>query len=417
MQEKSIDSIREYAWKRRATILGLSTASAVLLLRFLSELIFSTHFDKSNYIIICTTIVLICQLIYVKKTRFYETSLFYTLLFAFIFIYARASMTGGLTSPTMAWYPVVPIISSFLLPRSKTIIIGICSVIFIVFTSQFSLVHDLNLPETPLQDYSRVLVYISVTFICTVFCLFHEDQRKKMRVKLEEQRLSILSSARNTELGELAAGIAHEINNPLAVIKVKSKKIKALNSENKEVLDSIEKISAMAERINKIVKSMKNLSKNQVSQERKSNENFEYIFDNVLTLCETKMKYSNIQFQLINNVKNLDKYRIPIQLGHVLLNIINNAYDAVLIEETKWIKIFINTVDELLEIKISNSGKLIDEDKREKIFNPFYSDKDNRTGLGLSISKNNLSTLGGELKLLSDTEFTTFSITLPLKEH
>ncbi len=413
MEDITVESIKEEAWKKKTTLFGIGVTTIVLFVRFLTETLFVQSNSKSYYITFFSAFVFLCLYLYVKKSKKYENAVFYTLIFSFTFIFSRASLTGGFSSPAMAWYPVVPIISSFILTRKHTYIICALSVFSIILTSQFSLVDHLHMTAEILTTASKILIYSSVILISTTFCLTHEKKRSDMRKKLEEQRINILSSSRNSELGELASGIAHEINNPLTVVKVKARKLKSLKQDDAEVRDSIEKIISMTERIGKIVKSMKNLSKSQIDEKTIARENFTYIFESVLTLCETKMKYSNIQFKLINNIEEIDQYQIPVQLGHVILNIVNNAYDAVLEVDKKWIEIKVRRIDSLLEFRISDSGQGIQSTEVDKIFNPFYTDKSHRTGLGLSISKNNISNLGGELTLDTNAEATTFVITIP----
>lgn len=417
MENPTVYSVKEYAWKKKATIFGLYLASATLTVRFLTELMITPRVEVSNYITISAVILFLGLVFYVKKSKRYEGALFFVLTLSYGLIYIRASFTGELSSPAMAWTPVVPILSSFLLNKKYTVIIFILALICMLMTMFYPFTNILNVAPEELSNYSKFFIYLAIVTTTTLICLSHEANRVLMRKKIEEQRVSILSNSRSTELSELAASIAHEINNPLTVIKVKAKKIKSKTSDKSDqVTDSIEKIISMTDRINKVVKSMKNLSKVQRQGEEKENTNFTYIFENILTLCETKMKYSNIQFQLKNNVKDIDQYKVPIQLGHILLNLINNAYDAVLDVENKWIKVstFIN--GDLLEIRVSDSGNGIARIDEKKIFNPFFTTKQDRTGLGLSTSKSNLASLGGEVILESRTNFTTFLISLTAKK-
>lgn len=413
MNNLSVDTIRENTWKKKAAIVSISLAAAILSIRFVTGNFLKKSSDISNYTILLCVLVLLSLLAYIKRSKEYDKAIFLGILFSFIIIYIRTSFTGGLNSPAAAWYISLPVISSFLLSRAVTYIVSALSLVFIILSSQFSLLNYINLPQEELSSISNILIYISVLLVTTIFCISHGRKREEMLAKIENQKMSILSSSRNIELSELAAGIAQEINNPLAVVKAKAKKIKHISTDNKEIYASSEKILQMSDRISKVVRSMKNLSKAQTNEEHPPKESISYIFENVLTLCETKMAYSNIEFRVNNEIKNIDEIKVPIQLGHILLNLINNAYDAVLNVSRKWIVINIKEESGLLKFSIIDSGKGISKGNEENIFNPYFTEKQNRIGLGLSISKNNTLNIGGEISLDSNAENTTFSITIP----
>lgn len=414
MNNVSVDSIREKTWKKKATVLGISLAATILFIRFITDFFLMNSNDVSNYTILLYLIALISLLTYIKRSKEYDNAIYFTALFSFLPIYTRASFTGGIDSPVIAWFTILPVVSSFLLSKKRTYTICMISLIFIIITAQFPLLNYINMPAEQLSPISKVLIYISVIVTSTIFCIGHGRKREEMMNKIEDQKMSILSSSRNIELSELASGIAHEINNPLTVLKVKAKKIKKESNENIEIQNSIDKILTMSERISKVVKSMKNLSRAQQNENEIPSESLDYIFENIMTLCETKLNYSNIEFKVKNEVKDIDNYKIPVQLGHILLNLINNAYDAVLTVGRKWIVINIEEETGLLIFKISDSGEGIPREKETKIFDPYFTDKTNRTGLGLSISKNNLVNLGGELTLDTREKHTTFVVTIPV---
>jgi signal transduction histidine kinase len=409
-------------WKYKVAQNGLGIASAIISIRFISDLILLGPSIKANYITLFAAIFYGCLFIFVKKTKSYKNPVFAGLLSAFSIIYIRAEVTGGLNSPIMSWFAVLPIISSFILSKKQTYIISALSVFTITLISTRSLVPWLDLTVTELPILSKVLMYSSVIVLSTFICLIHEDKRMKMLKQIERQKLNLLSSSRYTELGEIAAGIAHEINNPLTVLKVKAKKIRRkaeVNSELEDIIVDADKILLMTERINKIIKSMKNLSKNPLENDSTRKEEFEKVLENVVTLCEAKVKYSNILLKIEKENFSIGKALIPSQLGHVFLNLINNACDAISENKEKWIKVNANIEGNFLIFSITDSGNGIQKSEREKIFNPFYTDKEvgQGTGLGLSISRNIIESLGGSFYLDINHPHTCFKIIIPYEEY
>ncbi len=416
MNNVSVDSIRKNTWKKKATIITISLVSLILLIRFTISFFFMQSNNISNYIILLYILGLLSLLTYINRSKEYDNGIFVAILLSFIPIYTRASISGGLDSPVIAWFTILPVISSFLLSRERTYFTCALSLAFIVITSQFSIINYIDLPIEELSSISKILIYISIIVTGTIFCLGHGRSREEMMNRIEDQRMSILCSSRNIELSQLASGIAQEINNPLAVLKLKAKKIQKETLEDAEIQDSIETVISMSERISKATKAMKNLSRTQKNENDIPKESLDYIFENIMTLCETKLKYSNVELKVKNEIKDIDDYKLPLKLGHILLNIINNAYDAVLSVANKWIVINVKEESGLIIFRISDSGTGISEDKQNKIFTPYYTDKSNRTGLGLSISKNKLINIGGDITLDTSAENTTFVITIPAEK-
>lgn len=409
MMNLSVTQIRERTKKKRATIIGIGIATSIIFLRLITDITLKQSIGLPDYITLSCVLVLLSLIVYIHKSRDYQRALFIILLVSFVLVYLRTSVTGGLSSSSSAWYPTLPMVAAVLLSRMKTYIVCAVAMFFVFLTSQFPLTYFAEIQEQQLSSVSMIITYLCIVLVSTFFSLDHERKKKEELLQVENKKVNILSSSRNIELGELAAGIAHEINNPLTVVMLKAKKI----LESPEHQDSAEKIILMTERISKIVNSMKNLSTPEEDIEGVSNITYDYIEENVLALCETRMSDSEIDFKIFNSIENINQYKLPIQLGHIFLSLINNAYDAVQSVESKWINLNIGEDKGLLIFKISDNGPGIPKDKSLNIFNPFYTDKSKKTGLGLSISRNNLMSLGGELTLDIKEKNTTFVITLP----
>lgn len=413
---------KDREWKCKVAQLGLGLTSLILTTRFISDLFLIGFYNPGNYITLLAGIFYGSLFLYVKKKKTFRNPIFLAIISAFLVIQVRAEMTGGLSSPIMAWFPILPILSSFLLSRKQTYLIGFFSIASVLSMNLLPLSSLFNLEVVLLPAVSKVLMYCSLIGLSTILCLANEDKKNQMLNQIEKQRASMINSSRYNELGEMAAGIAHEINNPLTVIKVKAKKIKRCvenGQDEQDIIMASEKILIMSERINKIIKSMKMLSKSSKNlKSEKDRESLNTILNDVLVLCETKITYSEITLKIDRCKSVPDLAHVPSQLGHVFLNLISNSCDAVSLLKEKWIKINIEKDGNFLVFSFIDSGSGIEKDKRDKVFNPFYSDKVHGLGkgLGLSMNRSMIESFGGKFYLDSKHPHTCFKIILPLHQ-
>ncbi len=241
-------------------------------------------------------------------------------------------------------------------------------------------------------------------------------------IKLQQQQL--FTQSQFSALGEMASGIAHEINNPLAIISGSCSVItKSLSREeiDKEFINEMmSDIQGTVKRISKIIQGLRNISRDP------SKDEFEMVYipemlEDVVSLCGEKFKGQGIDLKIsdLDIFSQLPIEILKIQMSQVILNLLNNAFDAVLTsqKEEKWIDLSISYDQhrEEIEIKVTDSGDGIPDDLKEKIFNPFFTTKDigKGTGLGLSLSKAIIKRHQGEFSLSTDHENTQFSLKLP----
>lgn len=250
---------------------------------------------------------------------------------------------------------------------------------------------------------------------------------KKIKELQDEIVMQINTNSHNSRmvsLGVMAADIAHEINNPLTIIKLSNEIIirllsKELEDDFKEViLDECANIKATVERTGKIVSSMRKLSRDPTLEDFENHSLMEVIED-TLPLINEKNKFMMIQLIFVNDNKLLD-LKIPlkrIQISQVLINMIGNSVDAIIDLSERWIKFEAEIFESFLRFSITDSGKGIDLELSKKIFLPFYTSKTSAkgTGLGLSISANIIKIHGGKIEIDHNCPNTKFSILFPLK--
>ena len=247
-------------------------------------------------------------------------------------------------------------------------------------------------------------------------------------MRMERQKAAsdemVMQSAKMAALGKMAAGIAHEINNPLAVIGEKAGWIKDLlgmedvaGSENlQEMSDAVNKIEHHVSRAKTITHRLLGFARRMEPMTEKVNVN--EILEETLEFLQNEARYRAIDIQA-NYAPDLALTTTdPTQLQQVFLNIINNGIDAI----GKDGEIFITTRNLVknneLSVEISDNGPGMSKEVLQKIFDPFFTTKEvgKGTGLGLSITYSIVEKLGGRIMVASEEgRGTTFTIYLPVR--
>jgi PAS domain S-box-containing protein len=244
------------------------------------------------------------------------------------------------------------------------------------------------------------------------------DQLEAQKIS-EEQRARATYSSKMATLGEMAGGIAHELNTPLAAILLMAEMIEnqnnSLASPDPEIAENAESISVATQRMSTIIKSLKGFSRDATNDERASFPVRELI-ESTLELCGPKFKNDEVSVQVVQDNLDFMVHGQIVQLSQTLLNLLHNAYDSIRGSANKWIKIETCLASASFEIRVTDSGQRIAKDIAAKIFQPFYTTKGigEGTGLGLSISAAIVKNHGGELFYDSNKSNTTFVIRLPI---
>ncbi len=235
------------------------------------------------------------------------------------------------------------------------------------------------------------------------------------RIEAEKQSLQ---SSKLATLGEMAAGIAHEINNPLTIISGNIEMIEfQLRKINARVdlTRYVESCERNISRITNLVSSLKRMSYNN-KEEVLEDVELNTIFEDAFSFSKEKMKHDGIKFSINVDDSSTIVNCNSLYVSQVLLNLVNNAIHAISKHEDPWIKITNKRDKNYIYIEVTDSGKGIATDVADKIFNPFFTTKDinNGTGLGLSLSKNMAIRSGGDLNLDRGHKNTRFILKIPL---
>ena len=265
---------------------------------------------------------------------------------------------------------------------------------------------------------------------------------EKAHNELRSTQSQLIQSEKMASLGELMAGIAHEIQNPLNFVKNFAEINKELLTEMKEEIDqgnlknaksiaqdvfeNEEKIHFHSKRADAIVKGM--LQHSRSSNSQKELVDINALVDEYLRLAYHGLRAKDKSFNVTlrtNFDTNLDKINIvPQEIGRVVLNLITNAFYATEEKKKKGLNGYIPIVtvstriqNNKVEIVVSDNGSGIPSKILDKIFQPFFTTKPTGqgTGLGLSLSYDIVKAHGGELSVhTKEGEYTEFIIILPI---
>lgn len=263
--------------------------------------------------------------------------------------------------------------------------------------------------------YSLIFAFV---WIAGIFYLFNF---LKSLQELEDSRKIAIQSAKLNSLGEMASGIAHEINNPLTVISSRCSQLKRQIERNQYDPDSFKatliKINQTVERIAVIIRGLKSFSRN-AENDKFINTSLKTIIENTLELCTEKFRHQLV-FLHTDTIPDYFLECREAQLVQVLLSLLNNSYDAVVNLEEKWVHISfsLNMSGDVLII-ITDSGKGIPRNIAQNIMQPFFTTKEvgKGTGLGLSISKGIIEDHKGTFYLDEKCINTRFIIELPISD-
>lgn len=220
-------------------------------------------------------------------------------------------------------------------------------------------------------------------------------------------------------LGEVAAGLAHEINNPLAIVYGHLEILKANLltlpgfKENEKFELSFSKVFTNLKRVSEIVKSILIFARGvpeDMAETFNVIESIDELKKDLSTWRDTRTLKINLETDL--SKEDCEIFNIKVALQQILMNLVSNAMAAMKNIQSPEIGIRIERMGAILRVTVKDNGPGISREIKEKIFDPFYSTKEigEGTGLGLSISKGLANALGGDLALCEGTSHTTFEL-------
>lgn len=376
--------------------------------------------------VLCSIIVFSTLIVFLKtRTTNFEVSLnvgaFLQISALFIAIYASSFSPKGLGFFSLIWLiPLFLMAAFYFKPQYALIFFGLNMVVMAGIINTFH--GRFLLPVTVVPNFKEVflfyfvLVFISSFAICYLFVQLNEH----LKEEIGKQKNLLLESAKFQSLGQMASNLAHDINNPLFTIQGKLHQIRNLFSHDELDLDKcdhiIEEVESTILRLSQIVKGISTFAR-QGHQDQMVSVSADELIRGIVLLGSDRIVQLGIAFDL----KVAPETRVicyPSYISQVLINLLNNAIDALEHAEVKLIQVEAFATDKWIEIHIKDSGAGVAAEIESKIFDSFFTTKKygKGTGLGLSISKGLVETHEGTLKYQRSGNMTDFTVYLPTYE-
>jgi len=271
-----------------------------------------------------------------------------------------------------------------------------------------------------------IIIFIlgGVAIITMAFILSRQTVKHIVMADREKEMMNkqVIETGKLASVGELAAGIAHEINNPVAIMVEEAGWIgDLLEEEEFEKSENLDEFQRALKQINTQGKRCKEITHKLLSFARKTDSRIQAVqvndlIEEVVGLSAQRAKYSNVELR-----KNLQNSLPAIQaslseMQQVFLNLINNALDA-MEKDGGTIEMISKMEDGQVIVDVADTGPGIPRANLARIFDPFFTTKPvgKGTGLGLSICYGIIKKMGGEIDVRSSVGLgTTFSISIPV---
>ncbi len=231
--------------------------------------------------------------------------------------------------------------------------------------------------------------------------------------KLQEKQAKLVEAEKLASVGRLAAGIAHEINNPLTAVLTFSNLMLEQCPKDDPRCDKLALIARETTRARNIVRQLLNFGREIIIKPERLNVNNPVT--EIIESLEAQGAFKDLTLTMDLSGDLPDVSADPAQIGQVVLNLLLNAIHA--IEPPGTVHVATRNAGKTVDIDITDTGSGIPPEHLNKIFDPFYTTKDalKGTGLGLAVSYGIIKKHGGDIKVASELgKGTTFTVRLPL---
>jgi signal transduction histidine kinase len=245
------------------------------------------------------------------------------------------------------------------------------------------------------------------------------SQRKRTEESLRRTQDDLARISRITTMGELAATIAHEVNQPLSGVLTNGNAclrwmagVESNSPNLEEARQAVERMMRDGKRAGDVIVRLRNFFKADGGD--KTSLDINEVVEGILTLAGHELERNHVRLRMDLCDRLPTVQGDSIQLQQVLLNLILNAADALaeVVDRPRELTIVTRAESEGVRVEVKDNGVGIEKEKLESIFQPFYTTKASGMGLGLSISRSIIKNHGGQLTVQPNSPGTTFSFTL-----
>lgn len=249
-----------------------------------------------------------------------------------------------------------------------------------------------------------------------------ENERRRLNEDCRKRESELAHVTRLSTLGEMASGLAHELNQPLAAItsyaSASLRSARSGSSDPNIYCEDMTRICEQAERAGGIIRKLRRFVRR--TDPHQSTVNVNRAVQEVLELIETEIRHENVRILLELADEELEVLADNIQIQQVILNLVRNGIEAIhsIPEEIRQIVIrSFKAANDCVEVTVFDNGSGFSDEMSEKLFQPFFTTKERGLGLGLSISRSIIEAHGGRLWATGDEgSGATFHLSLPLKQ-
>lgn len=235
---------------------------------------------------------------------------------------------------------------------------------------------------------------------------------EKTTGELRNVQHELVQANRLSILGQVAAGVAHEINQPVATIRAFADNARTLLKRDRlaEANENLEDIAALTERIGTITTDLKILArKGRTAAEPVS---VRLVIEGAVVLLRSRFSGQMDALDIALPDQDLKVLGSRIRLEQILINLLQNALEATETIETARVEVRVREESDMIVISVSDNGTGIPEAIRAQLFSPFNTSKESGLGLGLVISNDIASDYGGRIEVASSEAGTCFSVFL-----
>ncbi|HCK08465.1 ATP-binding protein [bacterium] len=241
-------------------------------------------------------------------------------------------------------------------------------------------------------------------------------ENKRFEKRLKTSQAQLVQSGKMAAVGQLAAGVAHEVNNPLQIILSRVQLLVLRHQAQDGLVKDLHLIESNVKRISRIIRSLLDFARHNSGEEEHKEIDLVYLVNQTLNLMHHLLEKSRIDAQI--HVDADERSRIAGNTGEmeqVFLNLIINALQA-MPDDGGELDIAIDRTEEQVIVRVQDTGEGIPEENLPRIFDPFFTTREETggTGLGLSIIFGIVEKHNGRIEVDSDLDQgTTFTLTFP----
>jgi len=256
-----------------------------------------------------------------------------------------------------------------------------------------------------------------MVFAVFIAMKFMQERENEFDISLDRFRRDkgdmMTTQSHLAELGLISRGMIHEIANPLTILGVKVHLLKRQGPHIEDFQTQMEVMENNIGRIRRIIEGMRLFYRSDVNHYEEFD--LKEVISNVLLFCGQRFQNHGVSIRTYGLDESIIINSRKLQLEQALLQLMNNAFDAIEFLPQKWIEISARRVGSKVEIFIKDSGEGISEDIALKMMDPFYSTKPHGqgTGSGLAFTQGLLQKNGGDLHYVKASH-TLFKVELPL---